>query len=309
MLHLRRRLITILARTRDGVTRHLLVLSTAIAACVAALAIAGILRPRPMMIFHGSDGSPASREELLSILGGAAVVAIGEEHDSPWATAFETELLEDLALPGDCLAIEGLVPAMTPALDGFFERAIGEAELRQRLHEKGLANPQAYIPLLDTARTHRMKVFTATVPRELTSIVRSRGFDALKDLPPAAASHFHIPEDEPAGAADAFMEEMARASGHSGARKEELIGYFRVQLLQDATLARFAAEAARGSCRRVFIILGRFHIEFAAGFSYHFFRYAKELPLATVGIITQLDGSAVPEARLGHANFLVYSTK
>ncbi len=136
--------------------------------------------------FYGSgEGRELTVEEMVEVMAGARVVLLGEEH-----TSMEQKLVQARVLDG----IAERVPALVLGME-FFERGDsdalarwtrgeldGEALLRvTNWYGRGSSRFEYYLPAMEAARRHGVRVVGLNVPREIPRAVNRGGLDALTE--------------------------------------------------------------------------------------------------------------------------------
>lgn len=149
----------------------------------------------------GSDGTPLPTAALTAKLTAARVVYVGEHHNSPASHRVQLAVLSALqAIDRDlALGIEMLPVHMQPQLDAFVSGALDEDGFLAAVdwkHTWGF-DYGLYRPLFDFCRGNGLRIYALNAPKELSRLVRQRGFAGLGDaerriLP----SGFPYPEPE-----------------------------------------------------------------------------------------------------------------
>jgi len=126
-----------------------------------------------------------SLSELAAELVRARVVLIGEAHTEIEQKKFHGALLEAMAgLKGELvLGMEFFLRGDQEALDAWIAGQIDDAELLRRTawYDRGSYRFDYYRPVMEVARSHRLRVVGLNVPREIPRAVNRGGLAALSD--------------------------------------------------------------------------------------------------------------------------------
>lgn len=124
-------------------------------------------------------------DELAAELVKARVVLIGEAHTDMEQKLFHAALFEAMAelKPELVLGMEFFLRSDQPALDAWVAGEIDEAELLHTTgwYDRGSYRFGYYRPVMEVARSRRLRVVGLNVPREIPRAVNRGGLEALSD--------------------------------------------------------------------------------------------------------------------------------
>jgi uncharacterized iron-regulated protein len=299
------------------------------AALAAQLASAAGAPQAPAAHYRAFDskGRAAKIEEIVSALGDADVLIVGETHDDPVAHLLEAELLrradESFGATSQkrrpvALSMEMFERDVQTVVDEYTGGLIQERHFL--LSSRPWNNYQTdYRPLVEYAREHHLPVIAANAPARYVSRVSGLGPDSLRGLsaaarqwlpptplPPAstayAAKFNNLMRDgmggaaQPAGAA-------AQANPHGGAHLLE------AQALRDASMAYAVADfLKRHHDALVVQVNGTFHSEERLGVPEQLAHYRPKARVVVVTILPDDDFPSFDAARLGKLGDFVIIT-
>lgn len=271
---------------------------------------------RRLPLFDGHDGQPLSWEELMTRVGQAEVVVIGEQHDDAVGHAVQQAVVEDAMTrwPGTtAVSMEMLERDEQMVVDDFLDGVIDAKTLATLTHSASWSGPGSwavfYQPMLDSARAHDAPVVAANAPRRYARLARTDGFERIDQLPADRRALVDLPEpttDD--GYRQRFFELM---SGHDGASApalddEQVEAFFRGQQIWDATMAGSIADARAAGVERVIHVVGRFHSDFDGGTVQ---QLRARRPSVAVLVISMHPASSdtLLEDDIGRADVIVYT--
>jgi uncharacterized iron-regulated protein len=245
-------------------------------------------RPRELHMFSAHDGQPVSWDDLLTAVGWADVVIVGEQHDGAVGHAFQRALVEDVARrwPDSTLTLEMLERDDQQLIDDYAEQIIDADAFATLTHSKGWGGGtnswfEWYQPIIDAALDRSsnrsgMRVIGANAPRRYVRLARTDGYDRITQLPKGRRKLVELPKGEaPARYWQRFQDVMTEASesddpkaaaGHGGAMTmERLVNGFRSQRVWDATMGDSIARAKKSGAEKVIHLVGQFHSDFEGG--------------------------------------------
>lgn len=209
---------------------------------------------------HGAR--PVAARELIERLRGAAVVLLGESHDSAEHHRWQLHTLAALHAqqPALVLGFEMFPRSSQPALERWVAGELGESEFlaESRWSEVWGFDAALYSPLFHFARMHRLPMRALNVER---SLVRRIGREGWEAVPASEREGVGLPA--PADAAyERELHEVYRRHGDKPKVPDDA-GFRRfvaAQLTWDRAMAEAIQEALqRHPGRRVVAILGRGH--------------------------------------------------
>ena len=222
-----------------------------------------------IMRISGSVPAAVSADQAADALKDYDVIFIGELHDHIANHLAEMALLRSLQAraPQIALSMEQFERDVQPVLDDYLAGKVGE----ETLTAKGRAwknYPEAYRPLVEYAKEHKLPVIAANVPEKLVRCVGREGAGFLATLSPStrgwAAAQLHT-EDGPYKRK--YLEFLSGDAAHGGpadapAAKARAENSFAAQVTRDDTMAESIAlylSAHPGG--KLVHVTGAFHAE------------------------------------------------
>jgi uncharacterized iron-regulated protein len=296
------------------------------AALAAQLAQASGAPQAPAAHYRAFDskGRAVRVEEIVSALGDADVLFVGETHNDPVAHLLEAELLrradESYGLSSQkrrpvALSLEMFERDVQTVVDEYLGGLIQERHFL--LSSRPWSNYQTdYRPLVEYAREHRLPVIAANAPARYVSRVSGLGPDSLRELSSTAKAWLPPQPLPPASAAyaakfNSFMQggpaqpagTNAQANPHGGAHLLE------AQALRDASMAYAVADfLKRHHDALVVQVNGTFHSEEHLGVPEQLAHYRPKARVIIVTIVPDGDFPNFDAARLGKLGDFVIIT-
>jgi uncharacterized iron-regulated protein len=209
-------------------------------------------------------------EETADALKDADVIFLGEWHDHAGNHLAEMGLFRALYAhaPQLALSMEQFERDVQPVVDDYLAGKIGEEALISR--GRAWSNyAEAYRPLVEYAKDHRLSVIAANAPASVVRCVGEQGPEFLAHLDaekrPWAAAELHLAD----GAyKDKFMRFLAEDNAHGGAGanaanpSQANLRSFAAQVVRDDTMAEsIFLYLQKNPGRKVVHITGAFHAE------------------------------------------------
>lgn len=250
--------------------------------------------PRELKLFSSADGTAITWPQLIERARQADVVIIGEQHGHEVGLSFAAALWEDLLASSDtaALSLEFITRNWQYLVDAYLAGLIDWEDFDEQASAGKGTNTSAHEPLIRLARTWNRPVYAANAPRMYSTAARKNGFDALREPSDAQKPMFDLPprtleggyrdrffdemrgphtagfvdEPEPADPGeDATQEQRSEyETAHADwvAKVDEVIGgFFRGQLVWDATMAGTIARALEAGDHPVVHVVGQFHCD------------------------------------------------
>lgn len=216
-----------------------------------------------------SHGDTLEFDEAARRMAAADVAFIGEMHGHPAGLDLARRLFDRITetTARAALSLEFVERDQQAALDAYVAGEIDVAELVKR---RGSPLPEPHMEMIDRARSWKLPIVGANAPRRFAKLARIDGWDALRALPEPERALFVIPEAMPS---DAYRARFAAAMGmaspgdgsHGPSDGSKLEGFYRAQLLWDATMADSIAALRRAQRAPIVHVVGRFHVEHDGG--------------------------------------------
>lgn len=261
--------------------------------------------PRLLKMFNGHTGEPIAWSDLVESASTADVVIIGEQHGHPVGLPFAAALWEDVAAREDAaaLSMEFFERQYQYALDAYLTGLIDANRFMKESDRTDSSYPPGHRQMVESAKAWGKPVYAANAPRIYSTAARKKGYDALREIDGEQARMFELPDKVLDGPyRDAFFEVMGSmlSSGHGGPpgkqeageqaedeagelipeqlaereaeeqkKKDELNekieGYFRAQLVWDATMSGTIVRALSEGHHPVVHVVGQFHVDHDGG--------------------------------------------
>ncbi|MEM6553249.1 MAG: ChaN family lipoprotein [Planctomycetota bacterium] len=137
------------------------------------------------------------------------------------------------------------------------------------------------------------RVIASNAPRRYVSAYRKEGLAFVQRMTPEQRRLVVVPEEEgelPMGRYAVDFENAMRSAmaGHGGGEamsSEALAGFYRAQLMWDATMADSIVRALADGHGPVVHVVGRFHSDFGGGLRYYLRRFLPGVSVMTVSLI------------------------
>lgn len=254
-----------------------------------------------------------SPEALLTQLGQAHIVLLGEVHDNGDHHRIQAWLVERLGEAGHtpergAVAFEMITTDQAATLEAYLRDPHSDASrlgAALRWEERGWPPWSLYQPIVEAAMRARMALIAAGAPRALEREVRRRGFEALdEEQRQRLALGKALPEAERLGLAEELYESHCRQLP-----REALPGMVAVQQLRDAWMADRLLEARTRAGAPVVTIAGRGHTRPDWGIPRYLALRAPGVRVASVAMVEVSPRKRMPsdygDTRLG--DYLIFT--
>jgi uncharacterized iron-regulated protein len=287
--------------------------AAALLLCLVAQ-VAGAAEPGRVRVYASAQQKVIPFDELVASLAAEAdVVFVGEQHDDPATHRVELALLTALHAkrPRAALSLEMFERDTQTALDAYLAGAMTEEVFLG--HSRPWKNYSTdYRPLVEFARTNRLPVIAANVPRRLSSkVATGKGLAELAALPTGdaqwVAAEVYAPRDR------YWLRFRETMRGHAGTDEGAMYSYYTAQVVKDETMAESIARFwTRAAADRPIVVHynGAFHSDFGEGTA---LRVRRRAPAAATAIVTiipvddpeKADGAA----ESGRADYVVFCAR
>ena len=211
----------------------------------------------------------ATLPQLMSKLGTARLLYVGETHSAYADHLLQLEVLKGMASNPDGLAlgVEWFQARFQPVLDRYLAGDIDEAKmLRQTEYfQRWRYDYRLYRPIIRYAREQGIPIIALNASQELTSEIRRVGINGLpSELREELPDSYDVNDE----AYEEKLREMFKAhewEGHA-ADDKAFERFVEVQLTWDETMAQHVAEYLNaGPDRRVLVLAGKGHVAGRSG--------------------------------------------
>lgn len=216
--------------------------------------------------YYSSDNlQKLTHSDILEQMKNNQVLILGEEHDDEEGHKEKASLYHFLSKElKPSLSMEMFETDQQIILDEF---SAGILEGKQISRETRVWNhfERDYLPMLDIAKSNKVKILGANAPRRYTRVASKGGMSALEKLPPEAMNFL-----PPLYLIKAFTQAEYEAKfntimgGHGGG----MGSFFLAQELWDTSMAHTIANHISNTGNRVVHVNGRFHSDEGMGVTY-----------------------------------------
>lgn len=273
------------------------------------LGAAGLAVARPVLPDFNAfalmqrDGT-ISTEQAAEALKDFDVIFVGELHDHIANHLAEMALLRAIheRVPRLALSMEQFERDRQARLDDYLAGKIGESTLTDGLGWSNYA--EAYRPMVEYAKEHRLPTIAANAPQKLVRCVAREGSGFLSTLPAGerklVAATLHLQDGAYKKKFLKFMEEDGSHEGPDGGDKqkaaERMEKSFAAQVLRDDTMAESIANFLQSHPGyKIMHVTGAFHAEGRLGTVE---RLKMRLPDLKIGLVLPVGVKDGEEAQL-----------
>ncbi|MBN2655189.1 MAG: ChaN family lipoprotein [Nitrospirae bacterium] len=209
------------------------------------------------------------------------IIYVGEEHNKFSHHLTQLEIIKTLHEQGKKVAIgmEMFYRTSQTALDAYTSGDINEQEFLKKssyFRQWGF-DYSLYKPILDFARTHKLKVVALNLPRKIVSKVGASGIDSLAPDERSQMPAFMDYSDE-----DYKSRLAAIMETHSRAEKRNFDNFFQAQVLWDEYMAESVDMFMKANAdHTMVVIVGGGHLSYGSGIPKRAFR-RNSLPYAII---------------------------
>lgn len=212
--------------------------------------------------------SATARSTAIATLAQAAIVYLGETHDSAVDHTAQLAIIQSLHRknPKVAIALEMFQRPFQPVIDRYLAGDITEAELlaQSEYQKRWGYDWEYYAPILRFAKANQLPVLALNTPAEVTRKVARKGLASLEE-----DDFRHIPPRQDIDTSnDAYRKlvqsvfEQHGSHGHS----LNLDHFFTAQVLWDETMAEGIANFKRQNPRyQVIVLAGKGHVVYGYG--------------------------------------------
>jgi uncharacterized iron-regulated protein len=234
-----------------------------------------------------AEGKPATMDQLITALGGAEAVFLGEQHDDAVGHAVQAEIFRRVVAKyaNDrriALSLEMFERDVQIVVDEYLSGLITEAQFMASSRPWGNYKTD-YRPLVELAKERHFPVIAANAPRRYINMVSRGGRSKLEGLSKEAKAWLpRLPYAEPSPAY------AAKFKGLMGQSPEAQMGIDNIlasQSLWDAAMADAVARFVKSNDKGLVIHLnGGFHAESRLGTVDHLLAYRPKTKVLVINI-------------------------
>jgi uncharacterized iron-regulated protein len=257
---------------------------------------------KPAYYLFNKDGKDVKYEKMLKEAEEADIVLFGESHDNPishWLQLELTKDLFDLKKGNLVLGAEMFETDNQVILDEYLDSLISVSsfESNARLWPNYKTD---YKPLVDFAKTNKLKFVASNVPRRYASIVNSKGFEGLDELSSEAKTFLPplpIKYDAELNCYKSMME-------MEGMGSHVTPNFPKAQAIKDATMAHFILK--NWSPGKLLIHYhGSYHSENFESIYWYLKQGNPGLKIVTIHTVSQDDVTELTKENTGRADYTI----
>ncbi len=251
-------------------------------------------------IIYKSDGTKSSYSEIIKEAEKSDILMIGELHNNAVSHWLEFELTKDINEIKNgkiTLGAEMFESDDQLVLDEYLSGKISdnnfktEAKLWQNYKTD-------YKPLVDFAKTNKLKFIATNIPRRYASLVYSRGLESLDSIAIDAYQWIVPLPFEIDMNLNCYKDILEKAGGHGGENLPKS------QAIKDATMAYFIDQNFEE--KNLFIHYnGSYHSENHEAICWYLKKYDKNYKILTLTTIEQDDIKILEKENINKADFII----
>jgi uncharacterized iron-regulated protein len=257
---------------------------------------------KPAYFLFNKEGKDIKYEKMLKEAGDADIVLFGESHDDPISHWLELELTKDLfetKKDNLVLGAEMFESDNQVILDEYISGLISVSnfESNSRLWPNYKTD---YKPLVEFAKTNKLKFVATNVPRRYASLVNTKGFEGLDELS-AEAKEFLPPLPVKYDAELNCYKSMMEMEGMGS---HVTPNFPKAQAIKDATMAHFILKNwSKG--KLLIHYHGSYHSENFESIYWYLKQANPDLKIVTIHTVSQAEISELTEENKGKADFTI----
>jgi uncharacterized iron-regulated protein len=269
-----------------------------IALCLLSFSLHAQVKPAYQL--YAKEGKSVEYDKMIRDLSNADVVLFGELHDNSIDHWLELQVAKDLF---------ALRPDLTLGFEMFEsddqlvlnEYLAGTIEERHLLSEAKVWDnyKNDYKPLVEFAKTSKLKAVATNVPRRYANLVFRKGIESLNDLP-AEAKQWIAPLPVAIDLTLPGYKDMMAMGGHQAPTSGENMA--KSQAVKDATMAHFLLKNKTG----LFLHFhGAYHSQNFEGIFWHLKKSNPSLKVVTIHSVEQDDIQKLEESNKNSADYII----
>lgn len=257
------------------------------------------LDKQPLVLFN-SKGNKATYDQLLAEAKKVDIVLFGELHDNPICHWLQKELTDDLyndKKENLVLGAEMFEADDQIAINEYLTGRTSEKTLKEEIK---LWNNFAtdYKPLLDIAKTNKLKFIACNIPRRYANMVYLKGEKILDSIDVSAKQWIAPYPIKYDSTLKCYKEIWENAGGHGGQNLPKSQAY------KDATMAHFILK--NWTKGKVFIHYnGAYHSNNHQGIEWYLKQQNPDLKIMVISATEQKDNSKLEDRAIGSGDFII----
>ena len=253
---------------------------------------------KPAYKLYNANGSKVSYKKMVKAMSKADIVMFGEFHDNPIVHWLQLETTQDLnGLRKLILGAEMFEADNQSQLSQYITNEIDQKELDTlaRLWQNYKTD---YKPLVDFAKTNKIKFIATNIPRSYASMVYKGGFESLDSLSVEEKSWIAPLPIKYDPNLPGYVKMKAMMGGHGGDNLPK------AQAIKDATMAYFILK--NREMNSLFLHYnGSYHSDNYEGINWYLKQENPTLKIVTIATVSQNDISKLEPEYFGRANFII----
>ena len=257
---------------------------------------------KPAYYLFNKSGKDIKYEKMLKVAEDADIVLFGESHDNPISHWLQLELTKDLfhlkknnlVLGAEMFETDNQV-ILDEYLDSLISTTSFESNARLWPNYK-----TDYKPLVEFAKTNKLKFVATNVPRRYASLVNSKGFEGLEELSDEAKAFLPplpIKYDAELNCYKSMME-------MEGMGSHVTPNFPKAQAIKDATMAHFILKNwSKG--KLLIHYHGSYHSENFESIYWYLKQANPNLKIVTIHTVSQDDVTELTKENTGRADFTI----
>lgn len=267
---------------------------------IALMSFTMVTDTRNAFALYDAKGKTTDYTALLSEAKKADIVLFGELHDNPVIHWLQKELTKDLfadkkdklVLGAEMFEVDDQI-----AINEYLEGRISEKTLKDEV--KLWTNfATDYKPLLDFAKTNKLKFVAANIPRRYANMVYSRGTACLDSINPEAKKWIAPLPFKYDGNVKAYKDIFENSGGHGGDNLPKS------QAIKDATMAHFIMK--NWSKGQLFLHYnGAYHSNHHSAIEWYLKQQNPNIKVMVISSTEQDDISKLKEESIDSGDFII----
>lgn len=252
----------------------------------------------PAYKIYTVDGTASSFDQIIASAIDADVVLFGELHNNAIAHWLQLELVKgiykskkDIVLGAEMFEADDQIK-----IDEYFDDLISTGSFENECRLWGNYKTD-YKPLLEFAKSNKLKFVACNIPRRYASFVAKKGLDSLKMFSKEARDHI-APLPIAYDAELPGYKAMAGMAGHG-------MNYIaEAQAAKDATMAHFILDNLKKG--QTFIHFnGAYHSNNFEGINWYLKEAKKKIKIVTISTVEQADVNSLMDDNKNLADYII----